>query len=367
MNRFIHFAGQSHVDRRHFLKVGTVSGISSLWAPRCMSQENRKELKTVSLGLVAYCCNLQRQQSRQEGHPDLFQPSNFLRHCRLLGAGGMQIHLSSLDRNKAEKLHQQSHEYDFFIEAIVSLPKTDQDKGRFAQELKTAAAVGANVARTVAFPGRRYERFQSMDDYRAHEKLAREQLSRALPICQSIGVALALENHKDQRIEERVALLKKFDSEWLGACVDTGNSIALLEDPLETAQALAPFAKSVHLKDQAVQLSPDGFLLGDIPLGQGSIDLRSVIKVLKDNNPNLRLSLELITRPPLLVPCLDSSYWHTLRDIPAYQLSKILQWVRDHHTDPLQDPTKLRLDEKAKLEAKNVLQSLAYARDVLNL
>ena len=355
------------MDRRQLLQAGIVSGISSLWAPRCMSQEDREELEPVSLGLVAYCCNLQRQQSRQEGHPDLFQPSNFLRHCRHLGAGGMQIHLGSLDRNEAEKLHRQSRDYDFFIEAIVSLPKTDQDKGRFTQELKTAAAVGANVARTVAFPGRRYERFQSMDDYRAHEKLAWEQLSRALPICQSTGVALALENHKDQRIEERVGLLKKFDSEWLGACVDTGNSIALLEDPLETAQTLAPFAKSVHLKDQAVQLSRDGFLLGDIPLGQGSVDLRSIVRVLKEKVPDLQFCLELITRPPLLVPCLDSSYWHTLRDIPAHQLSDMLQWVREHHTAPLQDPTKLRLSEKAQLETKNVLQSLAYARDVLSL
>jgi hypothetical protein len=38
-------------------------------------------------------------------------------------------------------------------------------------------------------------------------------------------------------------------------------------------EALAPFAFSVHLKDQALQSYEDGFLLGDIPLGQGSFDL----------------------------------------------------------------------------------------------
>lgn len=355
------------MDRRQFIQVGAISGLSSLWVATGRSQQNETQHTPVPLGLVTYCCNLQRQQGRQEGRPDLFEPTNFLEHCRQLGAGGMQIYLGTLHRDQAETLKQQSLEHRFFIEAIVSLPKTNQDRERFTQELETAAAVGAEVARTVAFPGRRYERFQSMDDYRAHEKLAVEQLRRAIPICQSTGVALALENHKDQRIEERIALLQQFDSEWLGACVDTGNSIALLEDPLETAKALAPFAKSVHLKDQAVQLSPKGFLLGDIPLGQGCIDLRSVVKVLKDKLPNLRFSLELITRPPLLVPCLDDSYWHTLHEVPAYQLSKMLQWVRERQSDKLQDPMGLRLAEKAELETDNILKSIRYAKEYLDL
>ena len=81
-------------------------------------------------------------------------------------------------------------------------------------------------------------------------------------------VAFAAETHKDHRIQERVDALRAIDSECVGACVDTGNNFALLEDPLETARALAPWAHAVHLKDQAVQPSDQGFWFGDIPLGQ---------------------------------------------------------------------------------------------------
>jgi sugar phosphate isomerase/epimerase len=30
-------------------------------------------------------------------------------------------------------------------------------------------------------------------------------------------------------------MLKRIDSEYVGVCIDTGNSFSLLEDPIETA------------------------------------------------------------------------------------------------------------------------------------
>ena len=47
--------------------------------------------------------------------------------------------------------------------------------------------------------------------------------------------------------------MKRLSSEWIGMCVDTGNSFALCEDPMEVVRAYAPFAFSVHVRDQAVQ------------------------------------------------------------------------------------------------------------------
>ncbi len=110
-------------------------------------------------------------------------------------------------------------------------------------------------------------------------------LELAAPIAEKYRVAFAPENHKDHRISERVAALEKIDSEFVGACVDTGNNFALLEDPVDTARALAPWAHAVHLKDQAVQLTEQGFLFGDIPLGQGFVDLKQIVAILQSRGP----------------------------------------------------------------------------------
>ena len=196
--------------------------------------------------------------------------------------------------------------------------------------MKTAAAVGAKAVRSTIFTGRRYEFFKSLEQYKEHDKQAMRSLELAAPIAEKYRVAFAPENHKDHRVDERVAALKKIDSEFVGACVDTGNNFALMEDPVDTVKALAPWAHAVHLKDQAVQLTPKGFLFGDIPLGQGFIDLKQIVSILRSERPSIHFTLELLTRDPLLVPCLEPSYWITFPDMPATDLARTLRTVRDH-------------------------------------
>ena len=64
---------------------------------------------------------------------------------------------------------------------------------------------------------------------------------------------LAVENHKDWRADELVHALKKLNSEWVGVTLDFGNSIALMEDPMEVIETLVPFAFSTHVKDMGVE------------------------------------------------------------------------------------------------------------------
>ena len=56
------------------------------------------------------------------------------------------------------------------------------------------------------------------------------------------GIRLAVENHKDWRIDEMLGWLKRLSSN-AGVCLDTGNSIALLEDLHEVVDA---YALDVH-------------------------------------------------------------------------------------------------------------------------
>ncbi|TVS14443.1 MAG: xylose isomerase [Planctomycetaceae bacterium] len=320
------------------------------------------------LGLVAYNCAFRRKWMQQRDPKfDLFEPLTFLKHCRDVGAGGMQTSLGVLDAARVKSLRDFADEQKLFIDGIVNPPKDNADLARFEAEIRTAAEVGVQAVRTVAMPGRRYEQFKSLAEVREAEANAVKMLELAAPIVTKHRVNLAVENHKDQRIDERLSLYKHLSCEFIGATVDTGNSFALLDDPYGAIEALAPYAFTVHLKDQSLRENAEGFLLGDIPLGQGGFDLKRMVAILKRAKPNIRMTLELITRDPLNVPCLTDKFWATMPHVSGNDLARTLRYVREHPAKTLQEVGSLSLEKQVELEDANIAASLKYAREELSL
>jgi sugar phosphate isomerase/epimerase len=319
-----------------------------------------------SLGMVAYNFGLRRKQMAQrDSAVDLFEPLALLKHCRQLGAGGMHASLGVMNAEQVRGLRDYAEQHGLFLEGIVMPPKDEADTSRFEAEIRTAADVGVPAVRTVVMPGRRYEQFKSNAEVNDARAKGRHMLELARPIVERRRVRLAVENHKDERLDERLSLYKQLNCEWIGACVDTGNSFALLDDPYEVVEALAPYAFTVHLKDQAVRAYDEGFLLGDIPLGQGCFDLPRMIGALRKAEPNVRFNLELITRDPLPVTCLTDRYWSVMPGVSGRDLARTLRMVREHAADNLQYVSKLALDEQVALEDANVRVSLEYGRENL--
>lgn len=320
------------------------------------------------MGLVIYDCKLRRQWMRQrEPGFDLFEPLTFLNHCHALGAGGMQANLGVLTPSEIEQLRQFAGRHGLFIEAIVKPPKDDHDIERFEAEITTAGDVGVQAARTTIMPGRRYERFKTLAEFQEFEARGRKMLERAAAIVEKHGVPFAVENHKDQRLDERIALFEHLDSEFIGACIDTGNSFALLDGAYQPIETLAPYAFSVHLKDQSLGRYSDGFLLGDIPLGKGSFDLKRMVAIIRKSKPNAKFTLELITRDPLKVPCLTETFFTTMPGVRAQELARTLEFVRRHSVQNLQDVSSLTLKQQVELEDANLTESIRYAGEELQL
>jgi len=324
------------------------------------------ELNKTQLGVCIYCLGIRSRAERSHG-TDLTDPVNFLEHCRQLGAGGIQVPLKTHDSAYTAGLRRRAESYEMFIEGIAGLPRDRADVERFEAEVRTAKEAGADVIRVVMMPGRRYERFGSAHEFRKSGGRGLESLQLAEPVAARHGVRLAVENHKDHRIAERLEVFRRLSSEYVGACVDTGNSFTLMEDPIEVVEAYAPWALSVHLKDQAVLEYDDGFLFADVPLGQGLLDLAKMVSILRRVKPEVRLSLEVITRDPLEVPCLTEPYWATLADVPSRDLARTLRIVRRNRRDDLPYISGLSLDEQVKQEEENVRSCLAYARGALGI
>ena len=86
----------------------------------------------------------------------------------------------------------------------------------------------------------------------------RTALTRAKPWIEAHALPVGIENHKDWLGPELAGWLKRLDSPYVGACLDFGNNVALLEDPMEIVEALAPLVVTTHLKDMAVTIDEDG-------------------------------------------------------------------------------------------------------------
>ena len=355
------------MTRRMAVQVmaGSVAGSLAQGFRRAEASE---PARLTGMGLVIYDCNIRRRWMRQQQADfDLFDPLTFLKYCRSLGAGGMQASLGVLESAHVQRLRNYAGEHDLFIDAIIKPPKNDSDVARFEAEVQTARDVGVKAARTTIIPGRRYERFHSLSEFRDFERRGREMLERAVPVLERLRVRFAVENHKDQRLDERVALFEHLGCEFIGACLDTGNSFALLDGAYEPIEALAPYTFTVHLKDQALQPYVDGFLLADIPLGEGSFDLPRMVDIIRRVKPDVRFALELITRDPLKVPCLNGGFFSTMPDVKAVDLAKTMRFVREHTVDTLQQVSSLSVKDQVELEDANVLKSIGYAGSKLGL
>ncbi|MBI5397281.1 MAG: sugar phosphate isomerase/epimerase, partial [Verrucomicrobia bacterium] len=230
------------------------------------------------LGIVIYALSIHQRSNWAGRHAGLAPALAFLEECHRFGAGGIQCSFGPKDAPHVAELRQRAEKYGMHVEAILNPPGNEADVGRFEKDVKLAKEAGASVARTVIIPGRRYERFKTLAEFREFEVRGLKSLQLAEPVLARHKFRLAVENHKDQRIAEKLDTLKRVSSEWVGLCVDVANNFTLMEDPLETARAFAPFALTVHIKDQAIQPDADGFLLTDVALGDGFLDLPAIVK-----------------------------------------------------------------------------------------
>jgi len=324
--------------------------------------------RPTQLGLVLYALSLRRRHRWRELYPDVPLPIAMLQECVHFGAGGIQCSIGGHDPKLAAEVRRRAEAENLHVEAIIQPPKDAADVARFEKDIKVAQTAGATLARTVIIPGRRYEQFTALETFREFETRGLQSLQLAEPILARQRFRLAVENHKDQRVPERLETLRQVGSEWVGMCVDLGNSFALLEDPLEVVRAYVPWALTVHIKDQALQGYEDGFLFGDVALGDGFLDLQAMLKILREAKPSMRFNLEIITRDPLRVPVLQQDYYASMGDIPASDLGRVLRTIQASAApQPLEMISALSPDDQVEAESRNVRRSVDYARETLDL
>ncbi len=120
-----------------------------------------------------------------------------------------------------------------------------------------------------------------------------EDIQNILDVAKALNIRLAIENHATFSSEDLLYIIKTIDDDFVGVCLDTMNSILLMEHPLKTARALFPYAFTVHLKDFKIEKHPEHFRILGVSLGEGLVDFPSIMQMLKESKLDPTVHLEL--------------------------------------------------------------------------
>jgi sugar phosphate isomerase/epimerase len=294
------------------------------------------------------------------------QPFDFVDYCHKLGFGVVEARLQSSAPEDAKKFRERLEGLHMRVIMDLPLPRAESDVPAFDAALKTAREAGA-VSLHTAMTQRRYEQFDTLDAFKKDFERCQKTIALAEPVLRKHRVRLGIENHKGWRSAEQAAWLKRLGSEWVGVHFDFGNNVALCEDPAETLRNLQPYVVACHIKDMAVEPYEDGFLLSEVPLGEGFLDIKGMVATLQKKDPGMPFDLEMITRDPLKIPVFTDKYWTTFDDqyspLPGRDLARVLEIVHKNGSKkPLPRPTGLSAEAQMQLEDENVRKSIEYAR-----
>jgi sugar phosphate isomerase/epimerase len=352
------------VSRRVFL--ATLAAGSATLAARLRAAESSR----MCLAYTSFAVRMLQGRDILKSTAAALPATGLLDLTEKFWAGGAQIDMSQFESHDPRYLKQvraRAEKAGLWLE--LSVPSRYLESAEaYAEMARVAAALGVDRIRVALLYGRRYESFKTRDAWLEFSRKWRTQLAAIRSTVDRYPVSVGLENHKDFTAVELAGLVRDLQSPRIGVCVDFGNNISLLEDPLETIRTLAPFAVTTHIKDMAVRPYAEGFELSEVPLGEGLVPLAEAIAAIKAARPDVRLCLEMITRDPLRVPYKTDAYWIAVDRPTAEALSRFERDVLGRAwKDPL--PRISHLAPAAQIEAEddNVRRSVAYARGTLKI
>lgn len=266
-------------------------------------------------------------------------------------------HLDSFDYGYISDLKRRADDLGLYLELGASGTNPDH----LETLVRAAHVLGSRVVVT-QLQAPRLPSTERME--RAVSQVA-EQLGSALPVCERYGVSLAVAGG-ELTTAEVLTLLEIVDSRWVGVCVDTGDRLGLLEDPMESARSFGRLIRSVRLTDYQVAPAPEGFHLLGCPLGEGVVDLQGILDLAGAESPAARVAIRSATATPQ-VPVLEEAYLRLFPEVPASALGAALRRVRDRSTDDPLFVNEAATEESELLAAEEdtVVRSIQWLGEVL--
>jgi 3-oxoisoapionate decarboxylase len=349
------------ITRRQIL--GTAGAASAVLSLR-LAESQGKQLRNMGGAPAGF--PIRSKHARETN-----QPFDFVEYSHNLGFGVVETRLPAMDAQAIQKFRQRLETYNMRAIADIPLPRDEGGVAAFDAAVKAAKEAGI-ISLHTAMTGRRYEEFDTFEAFKANFERCQKIIALAEPVLREHQMRLGMENHKGWRAAEQAEWIRRVGSEWIGVHFDFGNNLSLCEDPVDTLRTLEPYTFACHIKDMAVEPYEDGFLLSEVPLGEGLLDIKAMVQSLRKKDPNMPFDLEMITRDPLKIPVFTKKYWATFDDsyspLPGRDVARVFDIVRKKKPkSPLPRLTDLSIEAQLKMEDENILKSIDYARRNLDL
>lgn len=220
--------------------------------------------------------------------------------AKKLGLDG--LHLTAADLGKTDDAHlrdvrRAAEERGLYLEYNFSLDASSYDP-RLTNTMEEGIAIAEKIGSDIGKI--------SMDIHRPHpvcgsafhpqvipqlEAIAQKAIAAA-PVAQNAGVRLCVENHTEAFSDEVFWVVQRANHPYVGACVDTNNSLMVGEDPLSAIRKLAPIAYTNHFSDHRIVFDQYGCRITGVAAGTGDVPMREAYRIIR-SNPNMkRLNLE---------------------------------------------------------------------------
>jgi len=244
----------------------------------------------MKLGIDSYSYHLNLGQ--YEYHPAQSKDVRWLlnRAAKLGVQGVMLMELGDdLSDDRLQSIRNEADRLDLYIE----LGGGDTNPESVAHDLTVATKLGAGVIKITERVDR-WSKTMSLHDQLQHVVA---NLREVASLAQKTGIHLALENHGRLTASEHLWVIERVASDYVGFCLDTGNSLLLQEDPVATSTMMAPYAFTTHFKDAAFRGTPYGAEILHVGLGRGALDLPTLFKIIKALAPDPNINIEVVSAP----------------------------------------------------------------------
>ncbi len=206
------------------------------------------------------------------------------------------VDLETLDPEHLAEVKAAAEAHGLYLEYNVSFdaPSDPRVNATVKDALLNAKAMGADLVKFSLDIERPHPLYGSCfhPDVMRQLSVRYDEFKANIKLMEELGLKISIENHCDTYADEVIWLVRQLNHPDIGACLDTINSLVVLEGPEACVEKMAPFANCCHFCDNKLVVDPDGTHSIGVAIGKGDIDCAKVLRTLMEKAPLDRITFE---------------------------------------------------------------------------
>ena len=256
------------------------------------------------LGLHTYSLHLHGMGQNWGGFKLQWEPVwdifGLMDEAKKLGLEGLHLtaaDLGATDRGHLRDVRRAAEESGLFLEYNFSLDASEYDD-RLTHTIEEGIAIAELIGSDIGKISMDIHRPRPLCGSAFHSKVIpqlediAQKASAAAPVAQNAGVRICLENHTEAFSDEVLWIINRVNHPYVGACIDTNNSLMVGEDPLTAIRKLAPVSFTNHFSDHRIDIDQYGCRITGVATGSGDVPMREAYQIIKTNPDMKRLNIE---------------------------------------------------------------------------